>query len=488
MRGCGHSVLLLAILWTSLGGAMHAQQDSEQISARPTPLVQVGLGLDLSVDYERPAIVGTATLTLANEGMEPVREASLLLNRLMKVQGVTDDRERKVDWSAMVAIFEDDPLLQVLAIRVGLAEAVPPGGRVALRVRYEGALVGYTETGSLYIQDRIDPEFTIIRSDAMAFPIVGVTSRAANRAAKYETFDFQARVSVPAEQVVATGGELLGREVSGANAIYRFAGRHVPFLNIAIAKYKTAEADGIRVYALPADASRAETIVRAGRQAMMLLESWYGPLAARPRVTVIEIPEGFGSQASATAGIILDAAVFKDKAELPQFYHELSHFWNPQDLDSPSPRWNEGLATYLQFRLAREIHGFQGTPAALERARTRVCSAEARRELEHTPFARFGAEGRTDWAYSVGLLMFSGLGEVMGEAQLDRGLRQYVQAHLRNGGTTADLVAMLAGASGSSGLGSRKTAAFLHDWLDTTDWLEPVCSAPSFGEGLARWR
>jgi hypothetical protein len=257
----------------------------------------------------------------------------------------------------------------------------------------------------------------------------------------------------------------------------------VPFLNIAIAPYKVAEADGIRVYALPADAARAENIVNAGRQAVMLLERWYGPLAAKPRVTVVEIPEGFGSQASATAGIILDAAAFKDKAELPQFYHELSHFWNAPDLDAPSPRWNEGLATYLQFRLASEIDGFQGTPDVLERARSRVCTADARRDLERIPFARFGREGRTDWAYSVGLLMFSGLGEVIGEAQLDGGLRQYVQAHLLKGGTTAELTATLAGASGS-----QKAAAFLHDWMDTTEWVAPVCSAPSFGDALARWR
>ena len=480
MRDGGLWLVFLTLMWTGLDSTAQATKPTESESVS---LVQATLGLDLTVDYNRPAIIGTATLTLANNGSGPVREVPLLLNQLMSIRGVTDDHQRRQQWTSVISIFEDDPFPQVVATTVELAQPVPPGGRIVLRVNYEGPLVGYTETGSFYIKDRIDQEFTIIRSDALAFPIVGVTSRTANRAMKQEPFDFEARISVPAEEVVATGGELRGREVAGSRAVYSFAGRQVPFLNIAIAPYKVAEEAGIRVYALPADAARAGIILDAGRQALTRLEGWYGPLATKPRVTVIEIPEGFGSQASATAGIILDAAAFKDKAQLPQFYHELSHFWNPPDLDVPSPRWNEGLAMYLQFRLAREIDGFAGTSATIERARSRVCAAEAKRDLARVPFARFGAEGRTDFAYTVGFLMFSGLETLMGESDLDRGFRQYVQAHQGKGGTTADLLAALSGASGS-----KATSAFLHDWMETTEWIGPVCDAPTFSDALARWR
>jgi hypothetical protein len=102
------------------------------------------------VDYERPAITGTATLTLANKGRIPAREVPLLLNRLMSVRSVADDRQRSVRWTSAVSIFEDDPFKQVVATTVELIEPVPPGAQVVLRVSYEGPLVGYTETGSLY--------------------------------------------------------------------------------------------------------------------------------------------------------------------------------------------------------------------------------------------------------------------------------------------------------------------------------------------------
>ena len=473
--------LLLALAACAAGGVRPVQAQPEPQPA-PPPFVQTALALDLAVDYGRPAVTGTATLTLLNTAATPVRELPLLLNRLMAVRSVSDGGGRPLPSRSHVVIFTDDPLRQVNLTTVTLEPALSPGRRVTVRVAYGGPLVGYTETGSLYIRDHIDPEFTILRVDALAFPTVGIASVQANRSIRQELFDFEARVTVPDSEVVATGGTPIDRQVSGSRAVYRFAGKRVPFVNVAIAPYRIVEDAGIRVYALPEDAARAQGVLEAGRQAMARLESWYGPLATPPHVTVIEIPTGFGSQASATAGIILDAAAFQDKAQLPQFYHELSHFWNPPDLDVPSPRWNEGLATYLQFRLAREIDGFAGTTAAVERSRSRACAPPARTELERVPFLRFGVEGKTDYAYRVGFLMFTALEALVGQTALDAGLRDDIQSHLSKGGTTADLTAAIRRAAPTL------PDAFFRDWVETSGWVAPVCAAPSLADALDRWR
>jgi hypothetical protein len=481
-------VTLKGIAWTAALTACVAAAgqvaDAGQSPAPRTPaFVQTALALDLAVDYDRPAIEGTAALTLLNGGGSGEREVPLLLNRLMSIRSIKDQSGRRLRWQSSVSVFEDDSLRQVVWARVTLAEPLPPGQRVTLRVGYGGPLVGYTETGSLYIKDRIDSAFTILRTDALAFPAVGVPSDRANRAMRQDDFAFDARIAVPESQVVATGGALVERTQAGNQVSFHFAGESVPFVNIAVAPYRVLEADGIRVYALPDDAARAETVLDAGRQALARLESWYGALPARPRVTVIEIPEGFGSQASLTGGIILGAAAFRDKGESPQFYHELSHFWNPRDLDLPSPRWNEGLATYLQFRLARELDGFTGTAAAVERARTRVCAPAVRAELDRVPFQRFGAERATDHAYRVGFLMFTALETLLGPGPFDAGVREYVQAHLAQGGTTSDFISVMSRASASL-----KLEAFFRDWMETSAWTSPVCSAATFPEALDRWR
>jgi hypothetical protein len=475
----GRAITFAAVLWPASAASAGAASPVPQTP----PFVQTALSLTLTVDYERPSVDGTTALTMTNVAGGAEAEVPLLLNRLMSIRSVTDQDGRALKWQSSVSTFDDDPFRQVLAARVTLTAPLAPGQSVTLRVRHDGPLIGYAETGSLYIKDRIDPAFTILRIDALAFPVIGVASDRANRAMRRDDFRLDARITVPASQVVATGGTLVERSAAGATATYHFTAEAVPFVNIAIAPYKLVEGGGVRVYALPDDAARADAVLEAGRRALGRLEAIYGPLPVRPHVTIVEIPEGFGSQASATAGIILDAEAFRDRAELPQLYHELSHFWNPRDLDRPSPRWNEGLATYLQYRLARELDGFTGTPAAIERARSRVCAAEIRARLERTSFARFGVDGVTDFSYRVGFLMFTALEALIGPEVLDAAVRDYVQGRIATGGTTSDLVAVISRSSRPARLD-----AFFRDWMETAAWIGPVCSASSFTEAIARWK
>jgi hypothetical protein len=354
---------------------------------------------------------------------------------------------------------------------VHLPRQVAPGEAVVVTVDFEGPLVGYTETGMLYVKDRIDPAFTILRTDALAFPSPGVPSVRANRSIPFEDFGFTARVTVPADQAVATGGRLRRRTVDRGTATYEYDGPSVPFLNVAIAPYRIVELAGLRIHALPGDEDKAAALAAAASNALAALERWYGPLAARPEISIIEIPRGFGSQASVTGGILLDAAAFSDRADLPQLYHELSHLWNVEDRDTPSPRWNEGLATYLQYRLAAELDGFTGVPDALKRARQRVCDRVAEGDrIGAVPFAQYGVERMTDWSYRAGLLMFEALEREIGRDRLDAGLRAYVRDHRTSGGTLRELLQTLDAAT------EVDLGPFFDAWVYSTAWTRAACS------------
>lgn len=77
-------------------------------------------------------------------------------------------------------------------------------------MRYEGRLVGHTATGSLYIRDKVDSAFTILREDGFAFAALDVPSRSGNRSLGLPSFLFSVTVTVPVGQVVATGGLIVG--------------------------------------------------------------------------------------------------------------------------------------------------------------------------------------------------------------------------------------------------------------------------------------
>jgi hypothetical protein len=435
------------------------------------PFVVTRLGLDLRVDYERGTVGGTATLLLRNVSHHPAAVVPLLLNRLMTVSRIESVAGADAPFEQRVALFQDDSARQVDAIVITPQRPVPPGDSLAIVVHYGGVLVGYTETGSLYIKDHVSRDFTIIREDAYAFPTLGVPSWTSNRAARREPFVFAARVTVPAGLVVAMGGERGERAERDSVVTWSYhSSEPVPFLNIVIAPYQLLESAGARIFYFTADSSGARTVEHAIAGAVERYTRWYGPLGREPQIVVMEIPEGFGSQASLVAGIIQTADAFRDRSQLRQLYHELSHVWNVPDLDRPSPRWNEGLAMYLQWRMAAELDGWTEWDAQLERTTQslmRRCGLPVR--CDSVPFASYGTADLTDRSYSVGMLMFYALSQVLGPDVFDRAYRGFFQQYRETGATTADLVAAFRRAS-------PKSERILTDWLLTTRWYARLAS------------
>jgi hypothetical protein len=455
-----------------LGSVSHARYGP---ALDKIPFIVSARALDVRVDYARGSLLGTETLTLRNITEHPAARVPLLLNRLMTVSRVTEEKGAALRFTQDVVVFEDDSALQVNAVQVTLSNPVTPGDSVRLVIHYAGRLVGYVETGSLYIRDRVDSAFTIIRQDAFAFPALGVPSRAVNRAMGFDhPFAFTARVTVPRGQVVAAGGEALEpiRTDSLVTWVYRSV-MPAPFLNIAIAPYRTLTRAGLRIFYFPEDSSGAGMVDTAVAGAMTQLAAWYGALEQGGRLTVIEIPEGWGSQASLAGGIIETADAFRDRAQLYQLYHELSHLWNVADRDQPSPRWNEGLAMFLQWRLAGALDRWSGWDARLDRLEQRLkndCRPPA--PCESVPFADYGKKELTGLSYSVGMAMFYALYQALGPDAFDRAYRSFFQKYKIAGGTTADLIAAFHSVSPAAD-------RIFAEWLTTTRWYARLSAGES---------
>lgn len=425
------------------------------------------LELDLNIDYEHRQLAGHATLELSNTSDRAMKRLPLLLGRLMKVRDASVDG-RPLIFQQRVATFDEDSLHQVVAVEVELLEPLPPGTSTRLRVDYDGHVVGYTETGMLYVQDRIAPEFTILREESGAFPMPGSLSIAANRAAQRGDFAFDVAVTVPALQTVALGGELLERkEVEGRT---RFRYRSIAparFVNISIAPYGLIEDEKVRIFHFAGDKEGAQSLLAGLQRASQRFDEIFGPrVQTRQKLHLIQIPTGYGSQASLGAGVILEASAFRERSEWDSLYHELSHLWNARDLEGRlSPRWNEGLATFLQLRLTAELDGWDGEAAYRERSMKRLVKDCATHPVcAHTAMRDYGRERLTDFSYRVGYLMFATLYDAMGAAAFDQALRQHFQSTREQGTRTDDLIRSFVA------VGGEPARLILTDWLDSTAW------------------
>jgi hypothetical protein len=273
------------------------------------------------------------------------------------------------------------------------------------------------------------------------------------------------------------GGELQDRIQRDSLTTWKYRSiGPVPFLNITIAPYLELDGPTTRIFYFPADSEGARMLQEAVAAAMDRFTRWFGSLPQRPRLVVMEIPQGLGSQASLTSGIIQTADAFRTRSELRQVYHELSHLWNVTDLEQPSPRWNEGLASFLERRMAAELDGWDGWDAHLEWAvRTVLDRCAPPAPCDTVPFQAYGAAGLTDRSYTVGLLMFYALYRVLGADAFDRAYRGFFLKYRDTGASAAELAAAFHRESPACD-------AIFADWLTTTRWYARLAS----GEPLAQ--
>jgi hypothetical protein len=439
--------------------------------------------LDLSVDFPNERIQGSARITITNRGTTPATEASFLLYRLLTISGVRDGVGAPLVFSQNVVAFEDDPRRQANQLRVVLAPPLSPGERRAVDIAYGGFLAGYVETGALYIQDRISEDFTIVREDADAYPTLRPPSWTKIRGDAFPEFDYLARITVPETHVVANGGRLVERDVRDGRATYVYANvRPAWRMDFAIARYRTLEAPGLRVFFLPDDEAGAERVLGAAAASMHLYGDWFGPKRVSTVFTIIEIPAGWGSQADVTS-ILQSADAFRDPAKVDEVYHEVSHLWNVPAVDRPSCRWEEGLASFLGA-LAREH--LDGAPSlnsradrTLSRLRERI---EEEPKLRSVPMIAYGREQMTSDSYRTGMILFFVLYRLLGSERFTAILRDYDAAYAASGGTTEELVRRYEEAGGTP------VQALFEDWLRTTAWTGLVTVGMNAAELPERYR
>lgn len=464
---------IIFLFWFSTGSIAFSQiKYSDDSQAVNVTVVHYELVLD--IDYPAEKIIGKAGLTLQNISDMPVRNVSLLLYRLLSVDSVSSDRAQELDFDQNVVSFDDMEKLQVNYIQVDLDRDLLPGEKRLLNVAYKGHLLGYSEMGYRYIKDHVSPEFTIIRNDIKAFPLPGVPSNKINRQAPFPSFSYLASITVPDSLVVANGGELLQRETEHGSSTYTYRS-YVPSwrMDFAIAGYHQLEEKGIRIFYFPEDSLGASGVLKAAKQSNDLFTDWFGNPGVESLLTFIEIPDGWGSQKDAVT-IIQSAAAFKDPKRHREVYHEVSHFWNVEPLDNPGPRWNEGLASFIEYLAIEHIEGREITEARADLLiRWLKETGMSNSRWTEIPMIDYGQAQLTDLSYSVGALMFDLLYRLTGRDEFNSIVGGYYNKYASSGGTTDDFVNYAIETS------SQDLRIFFQDWVYTTKWYERISEAQS---------
>jgi hypothetical protein len=472
MKSAPSALLLLSLLAnTSRGGDLPAVTH---------------LGLRMRVRPSEQTFSCGARLTVRNTTGAPVAELPFVLYRLFTVDSVIGGDGAPLPYSAAVTSFEDEGTLQAMLVVARLPSPLPPGDSTLVVMKYGGHLLGYPEVMA-YVHDRIDEEYSLFRPDAFAYPALAHPSFASVYGSSDHLFTYDVTVTVPTAYTVATGGALKDRTASDSTATFTFTSRIPTWrLDVAVAKFSVAgeKADGLSVYYLPGDEDGARNVLAGAKRAIAYYMNRFGRPPTFQGYTIIEIPDGWGSQAG-DYYFLQTGAAFKDSSNLPEVYHEIGHTWNPRPAASVQRcrYFDEAFASYFQALAVREFDGEAAFLNTMERYRESFSRWAARDSMvASTPISLYGRYELGRHSYTKGAWSLYVLEQLLGAEAFTKVV---VALRERSASEPVDFSSFRKTAEEVSGLDLKK---YFDEWIDGAGSSRLLTEKTPIDEIVARLR
>ena len=389
-------------------------------------------------------------VTIKNDTEQEVAIIPFLLYRLLQIDCVENISGQELPFTQRIVRLKEQPRRQVNYVTVSLFTPLPPGASTKVHLKYQGPVCGYPEVFP-YVRDHISSQYTLLRTDALWFPVVGEPVNGWPKG----SFTFDLTAIVPHNLTVIANGQLCRRSEPPHAICYQWRStKPDPWghLTIACASFQQVViAPKVSLFYLPDDHVGAQIVVKAVSRALELCTAWFGDLRLST-LNIVEIPEGYGSEASPNL-ILQTADAFKAghpddvrayQQALSWVGHEVIHLWNTPSREKHISRFlDESITHYIEALLLREEFGDIAYWQRLESYRANFLSGGE--PVMSVPLVEAGlhlqvrdaiARGKGPWLLSV-------LHRLMGDRLLTA-LRVFLDKYKTQGATLEDFQATMA--------------------------------------------
>ncbi|MEZ4972646.1 MAG: hypothetical protein R2820_05020 [Cyclobacteriaceae bacterium] len=463
--------IIAFLLFITFG--LHAQSDQLDI-------LSYQLDMSIPLDHQGLEYHQNTLTAIARIEISPVQETSsvsLLLHRLLNVTKAYDEKGNPYKIKQSLVRIEGWETFQLNHITLTFPKQATVGDTVTFVLEYQGHVSGYQETGMLYVQESLDPKFTIIRPESFSYPQLMEPSEESmsKRWRSDDKFTQQVQLTLPSTHCAATGYALKAKTSVGTQVKWHYESpAPAAAIVIPIAAYHVIEKGSYSVYYFEDDEDGAQRIAVGIGEVFDLYTRWMGPLLKQPKFVLAEIPDMYGSQVVMPT-IIQTAPSFRSPESMGELYHEIAHFWNARDTDLKSPRWNEGQSMFLQYLAYDELNE-RGTFVPSLTKRLERMKNYFKSHTEQISISEYGKKGVTSsLSYGIGPLFFYVLCEVMGKERLLAAMGEFYRQFEKSGAGIDDLPKFLIKKD-------KKVKSVIDDWYYGTRYIELVSKAESLSE------
>lgn len=399
--------------------------------------------LDLKVNPEGNQLSGVATVTLKTTASTSF--VSLSLSGL-KVSGVS--------------VGADSAPFQQTSqnLRVSLGKTVPKGSSLTLTIRYAGVPKPVLEPGESYLSGigwkQYKKGIFVLNEPNAAMTWYPVNDHPSDKAT------YQVNLTVPAQYQGIFNGTLLSKQNQGGETTYRYSSKEpmASYLTtVHVNKYRLESytlPNGVLIHnyvpsSMPADFQKKE--LAEIPKMMQFMEKYIGPYPFK------EFGVIFTEYATPYALETQTLVTFPNEVRKNHlFFHEFSHQWFG---NSVTPRtWSdiwlsEGLATYFEGL-------WQNPTEASLKAFVRQRYERAKSRKFTSPIVKSRSNLFALGMYQRGSLVFFALRYKLGDATLQKVLKQYYNTYKYGNVDTEEFIQSVVTTTGRSDL-----RAYLEKWI-----------------------
>jgi hypothetical protein len=204
-------------------------------------------------------------------------------------------------------------------------------------------------------------------------------------------------------------------------------------IDIAAGAYRTLvdERSGTLVHYLGEEDGGARLVMDAARQSAEVFRRLFGePPAGRQGLSIIEVPEGWGSQ-KADGYVLQEGSAFRSTAYAPHVYHEIAHYWNAiAAREIAAARYfDEAFASYFQALAVRELRGEEEFARMMDRFRGSFARSARNAAARNTPITEYGRAGLGGLSYTKGAWSLHVLHQAVGDEAFFALVRTLLEEH-----------------------------------------------------------
>lgn len=284
-----------------------------------------------------------------------------------------------------------------------------------------------------YVKDNINTEFSVLRNDCLAYPIIACPNEKSLGKSYYNSFKYKINVDVPKEYTVGCGGVLKGIKNENERKIYLYeSNKETDRFDICISEYSMVKDEDINltIFAFPKDKRSAKELVKFEvKRVYDYYKEVFGNYSNNDYFTIIETKEGYGSQAGDNY-IVMEEHGFNEESNFTHLYHEIGHIWNANVKlysEQRSRFFDEAFASYYEILAIKEFFGRKKSNEKMEQYReTFINNINQDYKNFSTPICEYGKYEMGYNSYSKGPWVLYVLHNIVGDKKFFQIIKKFL--------------------------------------------------------------